>query len=640
MTTTKAEPEEITEEEIRGGDFQHVPVGGRLFKFRATWKGATNESIITKGLSWSWLDRPPPAKRIRQKTSPKMDAQIIKLRKMRVIEKTSSLKWQSILFMVPKKDSTEERLIIDLAKLNEYIKRPKFKMLTMAQIRLLLPKNFWTVSVDLKDGYFHIPITPRKRPYLGFRYRGQNWRFRALPFGLNIGPRVFTKLIAHIVKVLGTKGIWCLPYLDDLLIIAATQEECHHHAQVTISTLKSFGWIINEKKSRLKPAQAFEWLGAKFDLRSHTVAATMDKTEELRQRITSVVTSRSCSKRIIMQFQGLANWIGQFHPTIRALLSRTKNLLRVFKRRHLDAPIRLNKGMKLGLVRWLTIPTIPVALGHPRATIIIQSDASEKGWGFEINGIPFSGQFDETMNYPIHTLELLAVWFALLKVTERGAAIQVLCDNSNAVTAVRRCTSTVYHLTMISELIWKRATALGWVLTMSHIQGKFNVLADQLSRNVTLSTEWSLSREDFEKFILKENRRLRIDLFATKLNNKLKKFVSPCPDKMAHKVDAMAISWDKWKHLYLYPPTTLISKVLAKLTETNFKTAILITPETPIRPWYMALQLRNIPSKVISVRLQQIVKDRLEIAPTCTKLRVWILSKKHMDNNTQDVHKH
>ena len=309
----------ITQEKIKvktkTNDLLKLPVGGRLFKFRATWRGAAYESLITKGLSWTWEKDPPSLKRLQQRPSKKMDKKLKKLHRWRVIEKAKlKIKWQSRLFMIPKKESSEDRLIVDLSRLNKYIKCPKFKMLTMEQVRLLLPKNFWTASLDLKDGYWHVPVTPKKRPYLGFRYRGQDWQFRALPFGLNVGPRAFTKLIAHVVKVMASEGIWCLPFLDDLLIISITREECLKHTEMAMQILKSFGWILNEKKSRLQPEQVFEWLGVKFDLQNHTVQATQNKTVELKRQIRSVVTGKYCSKRKIMKLQGLANWIGQFNP--------------------------------------------------------------------------------------------------------------------------------------------------------------------------------------------------------------------------------------------------------------------------------------------------------------------------------------
>ena len=619
------EIQEKSNQKDRINDLSKIPVGGRLFSFRATWRGAAHESIISKGLSWQWEKKPPPPQEIQQRTSTKMTEKVRKLHKLKVIEKVKNIKWQSRLFMVPKKDSEEERLIVDLSELNKFVKCPKFKMLTMNQIRLLLPKTFWTVSLDLENGYWHVPITPKKRPYLGFRYKNQNWQFRGMPFGLNIGPRIFTKIIAHVIKVMATKGIWCLPFLDDLLIIASTEEECRQHTEEAMEILKSLGWILNQKKSRKVPSQIFEWLGAKFNLVEHTVQATQEKAEALKRQLRSLIKSKYCSKREIMKIQGLANWIGQFDPVTRALISRTKVILRKFKRGHLDAQIMLNRGLKLGLVRWLSTTTIPQTLGKPAPSIVIQTDASLEGWGFRINQSPFKGEFDQMEEYSINTLELLTVWFALLMVEEKGIAIQILCDNSTAISAVRRGTSPIFHLSMISELIWRRTVAYKWTMSISHIEGKFNVLADQLSRNTTISTEWSLPPRDFRRIILKMNPHLQVDLFATSLNHHLKTFISPCPDEKAIGIDAMKINWERWEHLYLFPPTKMISKVLAKLKETQFKSAILITPDTPIQPWFMALKLQKIESTSLKVHLQQIVVDRLEKAPNWTKLRVWIL---------------
>ena len=163
---------------------------------------------------------------------------IKKLRRKRVIEKAKFLCWQSRLFTVPKKDSQEDRLILDLSQINLFIQCPSFKMLTLKEVKLLLPPRFWTVSLDFKDGYWHIAVAPSKRPFLGFTYRGQDWQFRAMPFGLNIAPRAFTKVISHVIRVLAQAGIWCLPYLDDLLIISSTREECLHHTKLALQILK------------------------------------------------------------------------------------------------------------------------------------------------------------------------------------------------------------------------------------------------------------------------------------------------------------------------------------------------------------------------------------------------------------------
>ena len=309
-----------------------------------------------------------------------------------------------------------------------------------------------------------------------------------MPFGLNIAPRIFTKVMAHIVKVMATEGIWCLPYLDDLLILAPTKEECLHHLDKAVKILEEFGWIINQEKSRKQPAQIFEWLGIHVDLKDHTVSATQAHMEDLQEQLKSVIKSKYTSKRKIMKMQGLANWIGQNNKIIRLMVSQTKILIRAFRKQRLDTPLRLTKGMKLSLIKWLNTPRIPQALGNPTPSVIIQTDASLTGWGMKINNRTFQGTFDHSMgNWSINALELLTIWFALLMVRERNQVIQVLCDNSTAVAAVRRSSSTIFHLAMISELIWRRAIMMGWTLTAAHIQGKFNIIADQLSRKVTVN---------------------------------------------------------------------------------------------------------------------------------------------------------
>ncbi len=291
-------------------------------------------------------------------------------------------------------------------------------------------QTFWTVSLDLKDGFWHVPISRRKRPYLGFKYKGQYWRFRAMPFGLNIAPRIFTKLMAHVIKIMASEGIFVLIYLDDLLIIAPSEEKCSEHRDRAIAILEELGWIINTEKSRQQPSQIFDWLGVHLDLQTHTVSATQNSMDEFKNQLDLLIKSSSTTKRSIMRLQGLANWIGQSNQIARMFVARTKVLLRIFRYQALGAKLTLSKGMKLSLVKWVQTPKISQQLGNPPPTIIIQTDASLKGWGFQIDQPPFRGEFDQSMSkYSINTLELLTIWFALLKVTKVNQVIQILCDN-------------------------------------------------------------------------------------------------------------------------------------------------------------------------------------------------------------------
>ena len=230
--------------------------------------------------------------------------------------------------------------------------------------------------------------------------------------------------------------------------------------------------------------------------------------------------------------------------------------------------------------------------------------------------------------YSINVLELMTVWMATLMIQERNQALEIRSDNSATVAAIRRGNSRVFHLSALAEMIWKRAASMNWSISVAHIGGTFNVLADQLSRDEIISTEWSLPKQLFTELILIHEPSLQVDLFATSLNHKLKKYVSPCPDINACAIDAMSISWDRWDHIYLFPPSQLILKVLLKLKQSNIKTAIVVTRKSQVRlPWYFALTSLLTLKATLKARLQQKVVGRLVREQKLSTLHMWKFSK-------------
>ena len=120
-------------------------------------------------------------------------------------------------------------------------------MLTNSQVRTLLPHGSITIPIDLTDAYWHIPSARHLIPYLGFSLGNQAYTFRAMPFGLNIAPRIFTKMADAVVQVLHSQGILVAAYLDDWIIWATSEEECLRSAQQVIMFLESLGFQINQK---------------------------------------------------------------------------------------------------------------------------------------------------------------------------------------------------------------------------------------------------------------------------------------------------------------------------------------------------------------------------------------------------------
>ncbi|XP_068211771.1 uncharacterized protein [Palaemon carinicauda] len=113
----------------------------------------------------------------------------------------------------------------------------------------LSTQGAYTVSIDLTDAYWHLLIGQRFSPYLGFRLERRAYVFRAMPFGLNIAPRIFTKVIDTVVQQLREKELQVAAYLDDWLVWAPSARECTEATYRIVRFLQSLGLQINFKNS-------------------------------------------------------------------------------------------------------------------------------------------------------------------------------------------------------------------------------------------------------------------------------------------------------------------------------------------------------------------------------------------------------
>ena len=127
------------------------------------------------------------------------------------------------IFSRPKKDGSN-RLILNLKKLNSYIKYQHFKMESIQNVIEILKPNVFMASVDLKDAFYSIPIASEHHRYLKFKFRNESYKFIAMPNGYGPAMRIFTK----ITKVLFTKlkefQYESVLYVDDYFLQGNTSE--------------------------------------------------------------------------------------------------------------------------------------------------------------------------------------------------------------------------------------------------------------------------------------------------------------------------------------------------------------------------------------------------------------------------------
>jgi len=75
-------------------------------------------------------------------------------------------------------------------------------------------------------------------------------------------PRVFTKRMKISIAVLRRLNVRLIIFLDDILLMGSSKQELIQAKDTLIFLLQSLGFLINIKKSELKPTQKFnfwEW---------------------------------------------------------------------------------------------------------------------------------------------------------------------------------------------------------------------------------------------------------------------------------------------------------------------------------------------------------------------------------------------
>lgn len=166
----------------------------------------------------------------------------------------------SSIFLAPKPNGSK-RFIFNLKALNKFITTSHFKMEDHRTAARLIPKAGFMANIDLKEAYLLVPITKKHRKYLRFEFDQKCFEFSALPYGMSVAPWVFTKLMKEVINYLRHQGYRSVIYLDDILCIGDTYDECQENVHKTLTLLQCLGFVINFEKSNLEPKQVCRFLG-------------------------------------------------------------------------------------------------------------------------------------------------------------------------------------------------------------------------------------------------------------------------------------------------------------------------------------------------------------------------------------------
>ena len=543
----------------------------------------------------------------------------------------------SLYFLVPKPNG-KMRFVLNLKGLNKFISTEHFKMEDFRTATKLVSEECFMGSIDLKDAYFLIPLHKDSKKYVCFDWRNNIYQWNCIPFGLNVAPWLFTKVMKPVVNFLRSENLISVVYLDDWLCFGSSYDECLQNLKFTVQTLESLGFIINEKKSSLVPQNRCQFLGLILNSMHMSIELPETKRHQIASLIKELRNKRVCS---IREFARLVGCIVAACPAIQygwlysKSLERTKYLNLLRNNSNYSGRMTIPQSLSADLDWWeRNIVVSCNKIRKNRFDLEIFSDASSSGWGVACNGDMYFGPWStEELKYHINYLQLKAALIGLkcFATDKNDCELLLRIDNTTAVSYINRMGGIQYpYLNVITREIWQFCEVRKLWIFASYIASKDNIEADAASRANNIDIEWELALWAYE-IIIERFGDVDIDLFASKENKKCNWYCSWNPNPEAYCVDALTIDWNELK-FFAFPPVTLILRTLQKIKNDQAQ-GIVVAPCWPSQPWYplWSAMLVEEPIKFLPNELLLLSPCRTMQHPLASKMHLMagLLSGRH-----------
>ena len=115
-------------------------------------------------------------------------------------------------------------------------------------------------TIDLKDAYYSVQVQGDDTYFLKFLCNSILLKFAVLANSLSPGPRKFTKLTNPSLAMLRMQGYTVAIYIDDIVVIDQSFEECLLTVVETINLFQKLGFdsrslVVSDLRSETKGSQ-------------------------------------------------------------------------------------------------------------------------------------------------------------------------------------------------------------------------------------------------------------------------------------------------------------------------------------------------------------------------------------------------
>jgi hypothetical protein len=602
---------QIMEEEPNVGNSPLIPEGtpiwARLRCCISEWKLITlNKTVLAYiefGVPYRFTSPPPPKfvpeMILSAEHSAARDSELSRLVDIQALVPLPSSEFSQAVFagvfMVPKPNSDKFRPVIDQTYTNSFVDKVHFKMETIKDVKDIMMQDDWLLRWDLKDAYLHAGYRSSHRRFGATMWKGRAWCFASMMFGYSDAPRLWTKIFNPVVVYLRKKGIRCVIYLDDLLVLVqGSYQDAVHVREMVDDLLIRLGFTISLEKSARIPRKHTIYLGFILDSVKMIISVVSPKIKLLRQDCRKLLATRVATPRqlakILGKISSMAQAILPWRLRSRALLVCKDSALRA--RIPWDSQISISFDALQELIFWTD--QIKIWNGKPLKTPTpdwtLTTDASGTGFGGTGPDFITANAWEDLENNHSTRLETLAAdrvvrEFVLDHSLQNGTLLHQ-SDNTTTVSYINHQGGRVRDLSQITEGLWTFCLQHGITLVSQWVPGDSIPHEDFLSRILLKDSELSLPQEIF-RIILNSWGPFQMDLFATRFNNQMDSFASLYQDPKASVKDAFSFPWKG--RMYAFPPFNQIGRCLAKVLNDRTE-LVLVVPDWPGATWTPLIQ--------------------------------------------------
>ncbi len=424
------------------------------------------------------------ARRIPFSTADKIDLELERMQKLNVIEPVNEpTEWVNSM-TVTQKPGGRIRICLDPTDLNKYVLREHLHVPTPEELHTKLGGAKYFSKLDLKDGYWQIPLSQDSSFYTTFNTPKGRYRYTRLPFGLNSSNEIFQKRVSKVYE--GLEGVIVL--YDDVLVFANTKEEHDQRLAKCLERTYKRGIKLNKSK-------------CKFSIKEVVYVGHLISSEGIKPntaRIQDIIdmpnpTDVKGCQRVL----GMLNYLSRYIPNMSELTHPIRLLL--VKGTQFNWTFEQEEAMRKIKKVLTSYPVLRIF--DVNKPVILNTDASQHGVGaciLQDNGpVAYASRSLTTTQQAYSQIEkeLTAIVFGAERFYQYlyGKKVTVETDHKPLITILNK---PLFQAPARCQRLLLRLQRFD--LHPVYVPGKYMHISDTLSRAVSLSSRGKCEKLDTE----------------------------------------------------------------------------------------------------------------------------------------------